>query len=251
MLSQLEFRVVESADEQLEKAVHDWLKEAVFFIGASWYSNRKETKTVCEVSEDLRLRWILSKGAARAVIEQRNGKVYWLGGYWIGNTDPFMLDCFNRHNKIARSDTELIEAIVKSYLPLIEVVQCYYCGDRFGNEKIEGNWCCCDCAKDFTRDNANKAGFVYIFGSKVDGYFKIGCGDIPNNRMSDYKRSKLPFPVEMIYVIPADDKRRAEAELHRLYREQHTNGEWYKLSPDDLTRLENVKKYVAGQWVRG
>lgn len=33
-----------------------------------------------------------------------------------------------------------------------------------------------------------------------------------------------------------------------MTREQRTNGEWFKLSGDDLTRIKGLKKYVAGHW---
>lgn len=242
MLSHLEFKVVQPAQDSLERATHEWLREVLFFIGASWYANRKDFKTVYEVSSKLKLRWLFSHNRVSAAIEQTERHNNWMGSYSIGNGDPFVFD------GCGHDDTELVEGIVTTYLPKIEIVQCGICGARFGNTLQEEGWRCDDCVSDFPHSTHSRAGFVYIFGCTETGYYKIGCGNTPNSRMKDYERAKLPFPVEMLHTIPADDKERAEAELHRLYREQRTNGEWFKLTADDLARIIGLKKYVGGHW---
>lgn len=249
MLSQIEFKVVDSTNEQLEKLTHEWLREAVFFLGASWYTNRKDFKTVYGVSEKLKLRWLYGHGGKISVaIEQREGKSNWVGGYSIGNQNPFLLDCFPRSYAVDINDIEMIESVAKLYLPEIEVVRCYFCGNRFGNTRDEGQWRCSECAIAFSPERGSRVGFVYVFGSTTNGYYKIGCGNKPGSRLKDYERSKLPFSVEMIHVIPVDDKEKAEAELHRLFRENRTNGEWFKLTNEELSKVTCLKRYIAGHW---
>lgn len=243
MLSQLQFKVVEPTNERLEKLTHEWLREAVFFIGASWYTNRKEFKTTCEVSAKLKLRWLFSHNRIKAAIEQKERHRDWIGGYSIGNLDPFLFEYANG------DDVTMIEGIVKVYFPQIEIVKCYFCENRFGNSWVDDKWECEECQKDFTSTNKDRTGFVYVFGSILNGFFKIGCGDRPSARMSDYKASKLPFPVEMIHTIPVDDKVKAEAELHRLFRENRTNGEWFRLSGEQVSKITSLKRYVTGRWV--
>lgn len=245
LLPNLGLSTARSDNEKLEQATHEWLREALFFIGASWYSNRKEFIAVYEVSGKLKLRWLFNHNKIKVVIEQSDRRQNWLGAYSIGNSDPFVLGCQRA------DDTRFVEAIVRSYLPQIEIVQCGVCEARFGNTLYEVGWRCDDCTNDFPLTAMHRAGFVYIFGSADTGYYKIGCGDSPQSRMKDYQRANLPFPVEMIHTIPVDDKRKAEAELHRLYRTSRTNGEWFKLSTTDLSRLTNLKKYVAGHWFEG
>lgn len=59
----------------------------------------------------------------------------------------------------------------------------------------------------------------------------------------------IDFLVEMVHTIPVDDKVKAEAELHRLFREKRTNGEWFRLTAEDLAKITGLKKYVGGHWV--
>jgi len=244
MLSQLEFKVAEPVNDDLARIAHDWLRQAVFFVGASWYTNRKEFKTLYEVSGKLKLRWLYSHNRVKVAIEQKERHRNWIGGYSIGNQDPFLLECYSF------DDVEIVEGIVRVYLPQIEIVKCQFCGNRFGNTLIENGWCCDKCQSDFSTKERDRTGFVYIFGSVATGYFKIGCGDRPASRLRDYERSKLPFPVEMIHTIPVDDKVMAEAELHRLFRENRTNGEWFKLTDEELGKITSLKKYVAGHWIK-
>lgn len=250
MLSQLEFRVVEPVNDDLAKVTHEWLREAVFFIGASWYTNRKEFKTVQEVSEKLRLRWLFNHSVIKVAIEQKERPQYWLGTYSIGNCDPFTLECFQRHYTVSADDIKTVECVTKQYLPDIEIVECYFCTNRFLNVQVDGKWRCDDCTRDFPSESSNKSGFVYIFGSVSEGYYKIGYGDRPVSRLRAYERGKLPFSVEMIHTIPVDDKVMAEAELHRLFRENRSNGEWFKLSDEEVNKITNLKRYVAGHWIK-
>lgn len=250
MFTQIQFKVFNPADEQLEKVTHNWLKQAVFFIGASWYTHSPKILTIEEVSKKLRLRWLNGYGTIRVAIEQRVKGNNWLGSYSIGNLDPFTLDCFLRGYQVNDEEFELVEHLVKSYLPQVEFVRCYFCRNRFDNLYVEDKWCCDSCQREFA-EKPNTTGFVYVFGSAKTGFYKIGCGNAPMSRMKDYQPSKLPFSVEMIHTIPVDDKIKAEAELHRLFREKHTNGEWFRLSAEDLEKITGLKKYVAGQWVRG
>jgi len=249
MLSQLQFKVLDPTEERLEKVTHEWLRQATFFIGASWYVNREEFATIQEASEKLRLRWLLHYNITKVVIEQRENRRNWLGGYFISSYDPFVLDCFSGHYRVSDDEISVVEQTVKLYLPNIELVRCYYCHSRFENLRLDDKWCCDSCRRDFAT-KPDRAGFVYIFGSTDKGYFKIGCGNRPIARMKDYEASKLPFRVEMIHTIPVDDKIKAEAELHRLFRDKRTNGEWFQLDSADLNRVAGLKKYVAGHWIR-
>lgn len=251
MLSQVEFKLLVLPNERLEKIVHDWMKDAIFFIGGSWYANKKGVKTITSVSEELRLRWIKGySGIVKGAIEQRDNKNNWLGGYYIGDYNPFLLECFTRDSVITINDIQLTEKVIKYYLPEIEIISCYFCGSRFLNENNDGKWICRDCLSDFVEQKSiNKVGFIYLFGSPENGYYKIGRGNNPPSRMKDYERSKLPFTVTMIHTIPADDCVKAEYELHRLFREKNTNGEWFKLTSEDVNKITGIKRYVSGRWI--
>lgn len=234
--------------KNLENYTHKWIKDIVFFCGASWYKNHSEVRTIDEISDQLQLRWLYRYTRVTIAIELKR-PLHWLREWSIGGRDPFLFDMFSRDYRLNKTDIELVEGIVKSYLPGISVVTCYICGNRFQNTLTSEGWCCDSCQSDFLNNPKNKLGFVYVFGSVTDGFYKIGCSDVPVLRMKDFQRSKLPFPVEMIHSIPVDNKVQAEAELHRLYREKRTNGEWFRLNQDDIKKIKSIKKYVSGKWI--
>jgi len=240
-------------NDGLGNVVHKWLRDVIFFIGASWYSVRKEVKVIPELSNDLELSWILEYGLTKLHILQRwNASYRWLTKFSIGNSNPFILDCFIKDNHPTDEEMESIEAIVLLYLPNIEILRCSLCGRRSNNSRLDNDWYCSNCLSDFAHENKiiDTAGSVYIFGSNEHKFFKIGYGNTPFQRMSDYKSSKLPFSIEMLHVIPCDNKVKAEAELHRLFHDKRTNGEWFRLDENDIEKILGLKKYVNGKWLQ-
>jgi hypothetical protein len=82
--------------------------------------------------------------------------------------------------------------------------------------------------------------YVYLIqDTSVTGYFKIGKTNNPSRRMYDFG-VLLPMQVKVIHVIPCQNMSRLEAELHRQYRDQRINGEWFALSPDDIAYIKQL-----------
>lgn len=48
---------------------------------------------------------------------------------------------------------------------------------------------------------------------------------------------QLPFPATMLHTIATGDTTKAEAQLHQRFAHCRLNGEWFNLSPDDITWL--------------
>lgn len=81
-------------------------------------------------------------------------------------------------------------------------------------------------------------GFVYLIQSPT-GTYKIGRTINPADRMKTFT-VKLPFEVEYTCVIPADDMYYLERTLHAQFADKRVNGEWFKLSPEDVEYIKGL-----------
>jgi Meiotically up-regulated gene 113 len=84
----------------------------------------------------------------------------------------------------------------------------------------------------------NRPGHVYLV--QADRYFKIGRSKQPNVRFKQIGL-QLPFPFEVLHVIPVNDMHIAEKQLHAKYAHQHLNGEWFDLSQDEVAEIMSLK----------
>lgn len=81
-----------------------------------------------------------------------------------------------------------------------------------------------------------REGWIYILAG--GGFYKIGRTEDPNRRLAQIS-PKLPFEVEVAHIFYSEDVIQEEADLHERFKHQHTNGEWFKLSEDDLKWLKS------------
>lgn len=82
------------------------------------------------------------------------------------------------------------------------------------------------------------AGYVYLVQSPT-GAYKIGRTKNPDDRMRTFS-VKLPFEVEYVALIPCDDMKWLEAELHNRYADKHVNGEWFNLDAADVETIRSL-----------
>ena len=82
--------------------------------------------------------------------------------------------------------------------------------------------------------NDYRSGFVYIVHS--NGAYKIGHAKIVDKRIEQIS-PVLPFPVELVIAIAADDRYALERELHERFADKRLNGEWFVLTEEDLFDL--------------
>lgn len=124
---------------------------------------------------------------------------------------------------------------------------CHWCEEFRLCEKLEELWICSSCKSEQDKDEKETEGYVYIFGSIEDGYYKIGASKIPESRLA-YYGTRLPFEVEMIHLIAVDDKYTAEKQLHSKFADKRKKREWFLLSDDDLAFVKSLCKYQEGRW---
>src|SRR5215212_7514408 len=94
-------------------------------------------------------------------------------------------------------------------------------------------------------------GFVYVL--EAGPYYKIGrTSNLTDRRRIKTLKIQLPFPVRCIAAFPCEEASRAEAELHKLFKEYRANSEWFTL-PDrkpwmiGLTWLKNIRYATTEQ----
>jgi hypothetical protein len=232
--------------ESLLEQVDSWVRIAAVVASYARGDSGKGFLTPAEMSESLQLRWFTTSGRVKIAIEQ-TGKDRWLGSFSIGGLDPYSLG-FRRVDNLTAEEMDAAEEVVRATFPQITLTRCHFCEGHLVYENREGVWVCLECLDLLPLKKVDTFGYVYVFGSKVEGRYKIGQGVTPKARMSDY-RTKLPFRVEMIHTIPADDKARAEADLHNRLRDKRENGEWFKLTADEVSQIMNLKGYNSGLWL--
>jgi hypothetical protein len=88
-----------------------------------------------------------------------------------------------------------------------------------------------------TRSRDPLSGFIYLLSG--GGYYKIGLTTDVDRRISEIS-PKLPFEVELIHVIQADDMTKAESYLHERFSDKRVNGEWFRLSSDDVEWIKGL-----------
>ncbi len=79
-------------------------------------------------------------------------------------------------------------------------------------------------------------GFVYLIGTPIFKWYKIGKSLSPEIRVQDIG-VLLPFKIRVIGVWRAEDYSTLESLLHQRYVENHVNGEWFMFSPEEVRVL--------------
>lgn len=88
------------------------------------------------------------------------------------------------------------------------------------------------------------AGFVYLIGSPLYKWYKIGKSSNAAIRVSDLG-VLLPFRIEVMAVWKASNHHELETLLHEKYRVHRLNGEWFGFSERQVKALVAEMKMAA------
>jgi hypothetical protein len=83
-----------------------------------------------------------------------------------------------------------------------------------------------------------RSGYVYLIVSEM-GQYKIGKTNNPKHRSKMFGLT-LPFNVELIHLIETDDMGMLEASLHDRFAPNRINGEWFDLTPEDVSYIKSL-----------
>ena len=91
-------------------------------------------------------------------------------------------------------------------------------------------------------------GYVYII--KVDQYYKIGQTANLKKRIGEY--TKLMKEPEIIINAKCHYYKEIEKDLHKMFEDKRSNGEWFILSDEDLNKAvvylkERARKFVESK----
>lgn len=84
------------------------------------------------------------------------------------------------------------------------------------------------------------SGYVYVI--KNGFTYKIGITQNMKKRMQSYRKTENAFPYKIVFCHRVAKYKEVEKLLHRKFEHQKigTGREWFKLSDDDLSKIEKT-----------
>ena len=92
---------------------------------------------------------------------------------------------------------------------------------------------------------------VYVIQMMDDGELvtcKIGVSKTPKKRLTSLQTSN-PHKLEIAHTFPAEQAAEAETRLHERYDYAHVNGEWFRLTKEQMAELTQIVGYEQGKFM--
>lgn len=92
--------------------------------------------------------------------------------------------------------------------------------------------------------------YTYVLWCRELDVYKIGHTKNIKSRVG-LLGIQLPFAVELLCYFPSDSDeyiQRTEKALHKFFAASRLNGEWFRLSPDDLDYIYDLSQVSYDGW---
>jgi len=80
----------------------------------------------------------------------------------------------------------------------------------------------------------NSKGYVYFVMEFGNQTIKIGKADNPYQRILKGFGVKIPYRLELLYLLRSDNPLMTERLFHEYFKSKRVNGEWFNLKPEDV-----------------
>jgi hypothetical protein len=84
-----------------------------------------------------------------------------------------------------------------------------------------------------------KSGIVYLLQSGE--FYKIGITTQPIEKRVKQIQSSMPHSIHVLHTIRSIDIENLEAGLHKRFKDSCVNGEWFRLSQDDINHICSIE----------
>lgn len=152
----------------------------------------------------------------------------------INHTDIEIIESIREYGEHAHSMSELAEVVRLTTNNTIRQEANSVLQGRKENTEAQRKRKC-----QTTNTNPDKyKGFVYLLRAD-NGIYKIGCTKRPDARIKQLG-IQLPYELEVICLLPAQDMRLLESKLHERFNERRVNGEWFQLTESDIEEIKQM-----------
>lgn len=86
-------------------------------------------------------------------------------------------------------------------------------------------------------------GNIYLISINNE-YYKIGYAKDVAKRIS-YMQVSCPYPIELTHIIVTEHTIRLETMLHRRYQDKHVQGEWFRLTHEDVADICSIASPIT------
>lgn len=102
--------------------------------------------------------------------------------------------------------------------------------------------------------NTKKADQVYLIqmcgNHLTNDMYKIGISNAPGKRLQTLNTAS-PFDLKIIHRFVAEPAEEAEKQLHSQYSDVRMNGEWFELTPQQVSDLKTITGFENGKFKKG
>lgn len=88
---------------------------------------------------------------------------------------------------------------------------------------------------------ADSRWFGYVYLLQCGAQYKIGFSNKPRKRLKQL-RTGSPYPVFLIHSIKTEFYQMVEKQLHHKFREKRGEGEWFRLTDEDVAYIRSLNK---------